>query len=54
MHTNKAMSLEWEGNSVPEAPSAPETIVCPTFLPKALISFAARNSLPPGLKLEWR
>jgi predicted ATPase with chaperone activity len=26
MHTNKAMSLEWEGNSVPEAPSAPETL----------------------------
>src|SRR5947209_14868907 len=26
MHTSKSMSLEWEGNSVPEAPSAPETI----------------------------
>src|SRR4051794_9986223 len=26
MHTNKSMSLEWEGNSVPEAPSAPETL----------------------------
>jgi predicted ATPase with chaperone activity len=26
MHTNKSVSLEWEGNSVPEAPSAPETL----------------------------
>src|SRR5688572_19810882 len=26
MHTSKSMSLEWEGNSVPEAPSAPETL----------------------------
>lgn len=26
MHTSKSMSLEWEGNSVPEAPSAPESL----------------------------
>ena len=25
MHANKSMSLEWEGNSVPEGP-APETL----------------------------
>lgn len=26
MHTSKSMNMEWEGNSVPEAPCAPETL----------------------------